>query len=90
MKLWLWSDCLPGYIEHSYLIPLLWWFFISSGTKTFPLLKGKAPTPRAAQAAAKLGNIGYMFGGRHMVKFCSFTLLIKHHFNSISWEKTVL
>ncbi|XP_027049639.1 kelch domain-containing protein 2-like [Pocillopora damicornis] len=31
-----------------------------------PQTKGRAPTPRAAQAAAKLGNIAYIFGGRYM------------------------
>ncbi|XP_078358271.1 kelch domain-containing protein 2-like isoform X2 [Oculina patagonica] len=31
-----------------------------------PKTKGNAPTPRAAQAAAKLGNTAYIFGGRYM------------------------
>ena len=31
------------------------------------VFQGKAPTPRAAQAAAKLGNTAYIFGGRYMV-----------------------
>lgn len=38
----------------------------SNLTWSQPKAKGRAPTPRAAQAAAKLGNVAYIFGGRYL------------------------
>jgi len=49
-----------GWNSHLYVLNT------SSLTWSQPETKGRAPTPRAAQAAAKLGNIAYVFGGRFM------------------------
>lgn len=52
-----------------------------------PNTKGKAPTPRAAQAAAKLGNIGYMFGGRHMEQ--RLNDLYSLNLDSLEWSNKI-
>ncbi|XP_068752608.1 kelch domain-containing protein 2-like isoform X1 [Montipora capricornis] len=49
-----------GWNNHLYLLDT------NDLTWSQPKTKGTAPTPRAAQAAAKLGNVAYIFGGRHM------------------------
>ncbi|XP_064484843.1 kelch domain-containing protein 2-like [Ornithodoros turicata] len=39
---------------------------VVTNTWNWPLYKGKSPVPRAAHAAAQMGELVYVFGGRHL------------------------
>uniref|UniRef100_A0A674A4U2 Kelch domain containing 2 n=1 Tax=Salmo trutta TaxID=8032 RepID=A0A674A4U2_SALTR len=50
-----------GWNNHIHILDL------ETSTWSQPVTKGNAPSPRAAHACAKVGNRGYVFGGRYRV-----------------------
>uniref|UniRef100_A0A8C7QZS1 Transposase Tc1-like domain-containing protein n=1 Tax=Oncorhynchus mykiss TaxID=8022 RepID=A0A8C7QZS1_ONCMY len=63
-----------GWNNHIHILDLSTW--------SQPVTKGNAPSPRAAHACAKVGNRGYVFGGRYR----DYRLNDLHYIDMDSWE----
>uniref|UniRef100_A0A8C8CL27 Kelch domain-containing protein 2 n=1 Tax=Oncorhynchus tshawytscha TaxID=74940 RepID=A0A8C8CL27_ONCTS len=65
-----------GWNNHIHILDL------EMSTWSQPVTKGNAPSPRAAHACAKVGNRGYVFGGRYR----DYRLNDLHYIDMDSWE----
>uniref|UniRef100_A0A8C7FLY8 Kelch domain containing 2 n=1 Tax=Oncorhynchus kisutch TaxID=8019 RepID=A0A8C7FLY8_ONCKI len=65
-----------GWNNHIHILDL------EKSTWSQPVTKGNAPSPRAAHACAKVGNRGYVFGGRYR----DYRLNDMYYIDMDSWE----
>ncbi|XP_023850697.1 kelch domain-containing protein 2 [Salvelinus sp. IW2-2015] len=65
-----------GWNNHIHILDL------ETSTWSQPVTKGNAPSPRAAHACAKVGNRGYVFGGRYR----DYRLNDMYYIDMDSWE----